>query len=251
MTSSTIITDYTGHGTHAARPATPNIPAGATALYYETDTTNTFVWTGSAWTQINGGGFSGPTIVQRAGFASGTNVSTGVTFGTAPTNGNLLLAMVMDFSSSAVNGSGWTGLVNNGASSDGFGFGYKVAGASESTTQTPTTDAANGVVACWEISGGVIGASNFQQRSLSATGGTPIAQTYTATKNNQMFVGAFDLENNQTPTSLTGMAHSSIISASNRTLVIFDTLVSSMGAASVGLTPASTTTFCSGAVPIG
>ena len=46
-------TDYFGSGTHAARPATPNIRAGETALYYETDTLLTFGWTGSAWLEVN------------------------------------------------------------------------------------------------------------------------------------------------------------------------------------------------------
>lgn len=54
--TSTLIVDYLGRGTHAARPATPPIPSGGTAIYYETDTTNTFVWNGGAWLQMNGGG---------------------------------------------------------------------------------------------------------------------------------------------------------------------------------------------------
>ncbi len=53
MTASTLIVDYVGRGSHAARPATPNIPTGATAVYYETDTTIVFVWDGSAWHALN------------------------------------------------------------------------------------------------------------------------------------------------------------------------------------------------------
>ncbi len=56
MTYSQIMTDYIGHGTHAARPATPNVAAGVAAVYYETDTGNTFVWSGSAWVQVNTSG---------------------------------------------------------------------------------------------------------------------------------------------------------------------------------------------------
>jgi hypothetical protein len=44
--------------THATRPNPPTIPPGMLAIAYETDTLNTFVWTGAAWTQINGGGSS-------------------------------------------------------------------------------------------------------------------------------------------------------------------------------------------------
>lgn len=53
MTASTLITDYVGRGTHAARPVTPNIPTGATALYYETDTGVAFTWSGSVWVAVN------------------------------------------------------------------------------------------------------------------------------------------------------------------------------------------------------
>lgn len=51
-----LISSYLGVGTHAARPTSPSVQSGETAFYYETDTTNTFVWTGSAWVQVNGGG---------------------------------------------------------------------------------------------------------------------------------------------------------------------------------------------------
>lgn len=49
MPYDTIVTTYLGAGTHAARPATPNVPSGTLALYYETDTTQLFEWGGSAW----------------------------------------------------------------------------------------------------------------------------------------------------------------------------------------------------------
>lgn len=57
---SSLMIDYLGYGTHAARPATPNTGTGVTVIYYETDTGNTFAWTGSAWVQINGAGTGGP-----------------------------------------------------------------------------------------------------------------------------------------------------------------------------------------------
>ncbi|MDE2097513.1 MAG: hypothetical protein KGL39_09730 [Patescibacteria group bacterium] len=64
MSSSTLITDYLGRGTHAARPAAPNVPAGGTAAYYETDTGNSFIWSGGAWVQLNSSGGGGVLVPQ-------------------------------------------------------------------------------------------------------------------------------------------------------------------------------------------
>lgn len=50
MASNTTLSYYFQTGTHAGRPATPNVPANITAFYYETDTLSLFYWTGSAWT---------------------------------------------------------------------------------------------------------------------------------------------------------------------------------------------------------
>ncbi len=53
MSSSTVITDYLGRGTAAARPATPVIPTGGMALYYATDTGALSIWDGAAWQTIS------------------------------------------------------------------------------------------------------------------------------------------------------------------------------------------------------
>ncbi len=52
MTSGTVITDYLGRGTFAARPATPPVPTGGTGFYYATDTTVLYVWDGTAWQTV-------------------------------------------------------------------------------------------------------------------------------------------------------------------------------------------------------
>jgi hypothetical protein len=61
MTSATTIITYLGEGTHASRPAHPNIPTGGLAVYYETDTTDTFIYdlSTTAWVQLVGGGGGG------------------------------------------------------------------------------------------------------------------------------------------------------------------------------------------------
>jgi hypothetical protein len=61
MTSSTLITTYLSEGTHADRPTTPALPAGGIAIYYETDTTSSFVYdqSSSSWVALGGGGGGG------------------------------------------------------------------------------------------------------------------------------------------------------------------------------------------------
>ena len=49
MSSSTLIVDYLGAGTHASRPVSPNVPSGGCAIYVETDTGSICFWNGSAW----------------------------------------------------------------------------------------------------------------------------------------------------------------------------------------------------------
>lgn len=51
---SSIITDFIGRGTHAGRPDPPDIAAGATAIYYETDTDSAYIWDGAVWRAISG-----------------------------------------------------------------------------------------------------------------------------------------------------------------------------------------------------
>lgn len=83
--TSTVMTDWLGRGTHAARPVTPPIPAGGTAFYYETDTLATFGWTGAAWAPTQG---SGPetnrflTVPANPGFDA-TSIGTAITLSNA------------------------------------------------------------------------------------------------------------------------------------------------------------------------
>jgi len=53
MATSTKMTDWLGSGPHSSRPASPPVSASGLPIFFETDTMNTFVWTGSAWLQLN------------------------------------------------------------------------------------------------------------------------------------------------------------------------------------------------------
>lgn len=104
--SSTLIKDYLGYGTHAARPATPPVASGVTAIYFETDTLTAFAWNGSAWQQIStsGGGGGVGSVTASAPIASSGGATPNISltgpvfvqlpFGTAlPTAGSTYLGM--------------------------------------------------------------------------------------------------------------------------------------------------------------
>lgn len=75
--ASGLLTDWIQRGTHSARPSSPNVGSNGLAIYFETDTGNTFAWTGSAWTQINGGGGGGSTVTYGAGVPTSTPSQSG------------------------------------------------------------------------------------------------------------------------------------------------------------------------------
>ena len=147
MVASTLITDYFAEGTHAARPVTPNVATGATAIYFETDTLTTFAWSGTAWVQISAA--TGPTIVQKAAI-SGLAPINSVTFGAAPTNGNMLIAFA-DNVGDYPHGAGWTILVQNNGGDDYATILYKIAGAGESVTQTYSNQVSVGAAVVYEL----------------------------------------------------------------------------------------------------
>ena len=230
MSTSSLISDYMGKGLAAARPTSPNIPSGAIAFYYETDTSNTFCWTGSAWVQVNGGG-AAPTIVQTAAaaFSSGAN---SVTFGSTPTSGNLLIAFVNN-GSIPVASSGWTifGLLNGGGVDYANAL-YKVAGASESTTQTPITNTGNGGSSVFEIHTGAASFVNIVDVSSSSSNFNTLAP-----RNGGILIGA--LHNNSTadlPTSITGATAGTTGTAASRSTALFSNLAPAAGANNIAYT---------------
>lgn len=150
--SSTLITSYLAPGLAAARPVAPAIAAGTIAIYYATDTGTVSLYDGSTWHTVGGGYAPGstPSIVQ---VAHNNNGSDAVTFGVAPTNGNLLVAIAVNPSVNAA-GSGWTQVFLNSSGTDYGTLLTKTAGAGESTTQTPLSSSpSTGGMVVWEIAG--------------------------------------------------------------------------------------------------
>lgn len=207
------LSNYLTSGTHAARPATPTLGTNEISFYYETDTLNTFVYvTGTGWVQVNPGP---PAIVQqKAATGSGS-----VTLASAPIAGNLLIGLTSDGGTSENPGTGWTKLAFNVASQDGAGIYWKLAGGSESTTQTPTT-ATPGGICVFEINNGSPGAFT-QNVDLS---GTAIAASTVSTKlTSSLIVGmACNRSASVAPSSITGATLlGTLAQGSSRTVQMF------------------------------
>lgn len=153
MTASTLLSDYIQRGTHATRLAlTANLGTKASGLFFETDTGITLVWTGAAWLPIAG---SPPVVVQSKAAAAASLVSAVMT--TAPTQGNLLIAFVGSSATLAA-AAGWFLVAANTSGTDYGSIFAKVAGASESTTQTPIAAGATTTeIGIWEVSGARLG----------------------------------------------------------------------------------------------
>ena len=193
---STLITQYLGEGTAASRPATPSVATGCIAFYYATDTSTLSVWNGSSWGSV--GGYSpgtAPTIVQSAHGNTGgaTGGGAGLTMTSAPTNGILLVAMTFNPTTATAN-TGWTQLASNSSGTDYGTILYKVAGAGESTTQTPLsgTVAAPACMIIWEIAGA--NASPFVFTTMQAEqSGTSNSSGALPNVANAIFLGAIGL----------------------------------------------------------
>lgn len=113
-----------------------------------------------------------PTVVQVAYNTAGGN---GATFASAPTNGNLLVAINFNPTSNTA-GTGWTLQTENTAGTDYGSILTKTAGVSEPAAQTPMSGVSTtGATVIWEISGQnattpfVVGASQTQATGIATT----------------------------------------------------------------------------------
>lgn len=104
----------------------------------------------AAWATPSGGSPGTPPTIVQTGISNAA--STSITLGSAPINGHLLVAICQ--AGAATAGSGWTVQASTSAGSFYGVVVTKVAGASESATQTPIATAGSGpVIMMWELSG--------------------------------------------------------------------------------------------------
>lgn len=233
------IYDFLGRGTHAARPASPPVPAGGTAIFYETDTGHTFVWTGSVWAQIDGGGGgSAPAVVQVKAAAGSIQ---GVTTGVAATDRHLLVAFVTGGSFPANTGWFRSALRDLGGSTLTDVF-WKIA-QSEPTTLDVLASPQPAAMVVYEIKGGV---PFFDAMFFDGTG---TAETLAANCPGQtlapssLLIGAVLQDTNGVqPTSITGAtANDAATNGSSRAAAGFTIAAPTAGTNNVTANYASST----------
>jgi hypothetical protein len=113
----------------------------------------TITASGGVISAVGGGGGTSPAIVQSALLVS-SSATGSVTLGSAPTAGNMLIALGTRWQSTINTGSGWTFLVNQGAQANDIGsIWYKIVGAGESATQTWASNTTGWAMAVYEVSG--------------------------------------------------------------------------------------------------
>lgn len=149
-----LISDYIASGLAASRPATPDVVAGTASYWYSTDTGELSIFVSGSWYTATTGSSGGPEIVQQ-GIAYKADMTTGITLGAAPTQGNILVAMVIAGSHTTPPGAGagWSLIFSDTSVPDCMLAWRVVTGAAESATQTPTNDTDYGTISVWEISG--------------------------------------------------------------------------------------------------
>ena len=108
------------------------------------------------WAAGGGGGGGVPTIVQSKILAR-ADISLGITLDAAPTEGNMLVAIVFDATATTppANTVGWTALQSNTVLPDNL-VNWRMAGPGESATQNPTSTVDGGTIALYEISGATV-----------------------------------------------------------------------------------------------
>ncbi|HVP57596.1 MAG TPA: hypothetical protein VMU02_05825 [bacterium] len=177
------------------------------------------------WQQVStgGGGGSTPTVVQSA-INAGSSIST-VTMGSAPTHGNLLICFQLKGNVSAGSGwhEGWT------ADSGGANFSrvlWKIAGAGESTTQTPLSTTTACVLAVFEVSGGIAGCVP----DYGDATGTSKALGATCVSPTGIIIGAVAQENGtQLPSSISGATGGATATGSAEAGQLFTNLTPTQG----------------------
>ena len=191
-----------------------------------------FLAVSPAWAQL--------TVEQNKSANIRNSTSISATFDTAPTQDNLLVAVLSTRAASATNPSGWSTAIDvvNGVNNDLLRIAYKVAGASESSTVTFTLGAADqSALGIFEVSGNAtsspldLTASTGRQNNVTSISSGTTATTTQADE--ILFVGYYMRETITSPSldnSFTLVHHEATSGGQDITVVDGHRIVSATGA---------------------
>lgn len=130
-----------------------------------------------------------------------------VTMGSAPTSGNLLIAISVSSSGSPTAATGWTQIGTANSSGAWYQFIWsKTAGGGESTSQTPCVSSGNTSVGIWEINGQagsnpIIAAVAAEVSSTLFAATAPVGQTEST-----LYLAGIVAQSNAAITNVVGMS---------------------------------------------
>lgn len=166
------------------------------------------------------GGGGAVAIVQSACIGD-TVPSAGVTFATAPTKNNVLIAFISHFNSNPATAAGWLQITNaNGSVTDGYAIYFKVCKAGESVNQSCVGIALTGTMAIYEVRNfhGIDVFNGLHDVNAAPSIGMPLTTTGT----NELIIGAVtDANNVALPTSFTNATQDNTAVGSSRSVAMF------------------------------
>lgn len=163
-------------------------------------------------------GFSAatPTVVQAKAFVQN---DAPFVLASAPTPGNLLVALATHWSTAIAIGAGWTAALNiAGATTDGLVIAVKYVAGTDTASLSPFTGANGTDCAVFEISGGS-GAIPLNMASYKEAVGTTNSMVVKALRDNSLLIGMFaTLNGNTAPTAINGVTSLTLVTAATATL---------------------------------
>ena len=212
----------------------PTGAAPASTIYFDTANNMTgYIGFSGRWKPFSQGGAPSLPTVMQSGINTG-NI-TGITLGSAPTQGNILVALVTHAANNITPGSGWTALYNGNGAVDGVSCFTKTAGAGESATQNSNSAISSGVIAMFEVQGG-LGIVDTSATSHDVAITTTITQAITTNFTNEILLCLFTNNNTSGLTTPSNFTSDHTIASNGRSGICGHETMASAGALTLGAT---------------